>query len=182
VTVAVVPYRWRLEEFLRAWEAGVFAERVELIDGEVWPVPIGTWHGDTAARVVRALPNGDHLVTTASLPTSGSLPDPDCWVRRGAAGAVRQLSGRLWSWSPEDVVLVVEVADETVELDLGAKAALYAGAGYPCYWVVGRDGIYAHLDPSDAGSRTRRLHRPGEAVTVTYAGTEVEVDDLLAPT
>ncbi|CAN5168078.1 Uma2 family endonuclease [soil metagenome] len=180
MTAAVAPYRWSLDEFVRAWEAGVFSERAELIDGEVWPVPIGNWHGDTAARVLRALPNDDYRVTTASLPTADSLPDPDCWVRRASARGVRRLSERLWSWEPTDVVLVVEVADETLEHDLGVKAELYAGAGYPCYWVIAHEGVYEHREPSDAGFRSRLLHRPGEEV-VDYSGGRIAVDDLLAP-
>ena len=39
----VAPYRWSVSEFLRAWEAGAFDNRVELINGEVWPVVIGDW-------------------------------------------------------------------------------------------------------------------------------------------
>lgn len=181
MAVASTPYRWRLEEFLRAWEAGVFDGRTELVDGEVWPVPIGSWHGDTAARVVRVLPNHDHLVTTASLPTAGSLPDPDCWVRNAAAQPAARLSERLVSWSPADVLLVVEIADETIDQDLGPKAGLYARAGYRCYWAVTRHGVYVHTDPSDAGYRTRVLHPPGEHVRVPYASTEIPVNDLLAP-
>lgn len=182
MAVASTPYRWRIEEFLRAWEAGVFDSRVELVDGEVWPVPIGTWHGDTAARLMRALPNDDHRVTTASLPTGDSLPDPDCWVRVASAQPAGRLSERLLAWSPADVVLVIEVADETVDQDLGPKALLYARAGYGCYWAVTRDGIYEHCDATEAGYLTRRLHRRGERLTVRYAGVDIAVDDLLAPT
>lgn len=32
-----------------AWEAGAFDHRVELVEGEVWPVVIGDWHGETLA-------------------------------------------------------------------------------------------------------------------------------------
>jgi hypothetical protein len=181
MAVAPTPYRWRLEEFVRAWEAGVFESRTELIDGEVWPVPIGTWHGVTAARVIRALPNDDHLVTAESLPTVGSLPDPDCWVRPATAQPTAPLSERLNTWSPGDVLLVVEIADETLDQDLGPKAILYGQAGYRCYWAVTRHGVYVHTDPSDAGYRTRVLHPPGDGLPVPYAGIEIAVDDLLSP-
>jgi hypothetical protein len=78
-------------------------------------------------------------------------------------------------------VLVVEVADETVHQDLGPKAVLYARAGYPCYWAVTRDGIYDHTNPTEAGYRTRVLYRRGDRLTVTYAGVDLAVNDLLAP-
>ncbi|MGH9001157.1 MAG: Uma2 family endonuclease [Acidimicrobiia bacterium] len=182
MAVASTPYRWRREEFLRAWEAGVFEGRTELVDGEVWPVPIGSWHGDTAAKVLRALPNDDHVVSTASLPTAESLPDPDCWVRLAAAQPSARLSERLSAWSPTDVLLVVEIADESIDQDLGPKAALYARAGYPCYWAVTRQGIYFHTDPSAAGYRTRILYQPQDHLPVPYADVELPVNDLLAPT
>lgn len=180
VTVAAATvYHWRLEEFVRAWEAEVFVGRAELVDGEVWPVAIGSWHGDVAARVVRALPNDDHQVTTSSLPTSGSLPDPDCWVRPTAAHPQRRLSDRLDEWAPADVLLVVEVGDETVDQDLGAKAVLYARGGYRWYWVVTREGVYEHSDPGEVGYQVRHLRRPGDSLTVEYANVQVLVDDLL---
>lgn len=51
------PYRWGLEEFLQAWEGGAFTKRTELIDGDVWDVPIGFWHALTTGAVMRALPD-----------------------------------------------------------------------------------------------------------------------------
>lgn len=122
------PDHWRLEEFVLAWEAGAFQGRVELIDGAVWSVPIGQWHGDTSGRVLRAVPNKRFTVTTSSLPAGDSLPDPDCWVRRAEATPLAQVSRRLPRWSPTDVLLVVEVSDETLEHDLGRRAALIGPA------------------------------------------------------
>jgi putative restriction endonuclease len=162
-----------LAEFLRAWEAGVFEGRTELVDGQVWPVPIGTWHGDTAAKVLRALPNDEHLVSTALLPTADSLPDPDCWVRRATAQPTTQLSERVSAWSATDVLLVVEIADETLDQDLGPKANLYARAGYPCYWGVTHDGVYVHTDPTPAGYRTRVLYPPTDRLPVPYANVQL---------
>jgi len=78
----VAPYRWSVSEFLRGWEAGAFDHRVELVEGEIWPVVNGGWHGKTTARVVRRLPEEGVEITTATLPSSDSLPDPDCWVVR----------------------------------------------------------------------------------------------------
>lgn len=173
-------YRWTTREFLRAWEAGVFEQRVELVDGEVWPVPIGLWHGDTTARLLRALPNDRFVVTTSSLPTSGSVPDPDCWVRASEAAPASAVSLRLAAWRADDVLLVVEVGDETVDADLGVKARLYAAAGYQVYWVVTRNGVVEHTEPSLAGYRAVSSFAPGDEVPVRYAGKALRVADLLA--
>lgn len=182
MAVTTIPYRWSLEEYLIAFEAGAFHERAELIDGEVWAVSIGRWHGRTAMRVARALPNDRFEVTAESLAAGSSLPDPDCWVLRRGAQPVVQLSRRVRRWAPDDVLLVVEVSDETRELDLGRKAALYAGAGYPRYWSVCREGVYAHTEPGPAGYRQRTLYALGERVPVPYAeGVTLAVEELIAP-
>lgn len=177
---APATYRFSLEEFVRAWEAGAFDNRVELIDGEVWAVAIGDWHGATQMRVARALPNDRFEVTGASLASGSSLPDPDCWVKRRGAAPVAEISARLARWDPADVVLVVEVGDETLDLDLTVKAGVYGRAGYETYWVVSREGVYEHTGPTPSGYANRRLHRPGERIPVTYAGTDLAVSDLVA--
>jgi hypothetical protein len=109
-----------------------------------------------------------------------SLTDPDCWVRLAGATPAVRLSERLTAWQPADILLVVEVADETIDQDLGPKAALYARAGYACYWAVTRQGVYVHTDPSEAGYRTRVLHQRGDRLRVDYANVELAVNDLLA--
>lgn len=181
MVIASTPYHFTLEEFVHAWEAGVFQSRVELVEGEVLSVPIGDWHGVTTMRVARRLPNGQFEVTSASLATGGSLPDPDCWVRPVGAQPAGQVSVRLSRWSAEDVLLVVEVGDETVDFDLTVKTAMYGRAGYACYWVVSRQGIYEHTGPHELGYVNRRLYGPGERIPVRYAGTDLAVSDLLAP-
>lgn len=178
---AALAYRWSQSEFLRAWEAGVFDHRVELIDGEVWPVVIGSWHGDTVGQVTATLPRTGVRVTTATLPTGESLPDPDCWVRRADAEPVGSVGTRLAVWSPSNVLLVVEVSDETVFHDLGVKAMLYGQAGYHAYWVVTQDVVYEHTEPTATGYRTRVEYRPGEQIPVRYADTTLAVNDLIAP-
>lgn len=173
-------YRFSLDEFVRAWEAGAFDNRVELVDGEVWPVPIGSWHGRTQMRVARALPNERFAVTGESLATAGSLPDPDVWVQPAGSQPSERISQRLVRWNPGDVLLVVEVGDETLDFDLSVKAVLYGRAGYACYWVVAREGIYEHTEPREIGYAQRRLYRSGERIPVRYAETDLVVSDLLA--
>lgn len=178
---AVQTYRFTPEEFVRAWDAGAFSARVELVEGEVWPVSIGRWHGRTTGCVMRALPNDRFTVTTESLLTDDSVPDPDCWVGAGDAAPVERVGRRLTRWDPADVLLVVEVADETLAQDLGVKADVYGRAGFASYWVIARDGVYAHADPTPRGYRTRTTYAPGEDVPVPYTDALLAVDDLLAP-
>jgi putative restriction endonuclease len=181
MTQATLAYDWTRDEFLRAWEAGVFRHRVELVNGEVWPVVISPWHGKTVGRVTRALPGSGVEVTSGTLPSGESLPDPDCWVQRADAKPVRPLGSKLVVWDPADVLLVVGVSDDTMLHDLHIKAKLYGKAGYPVYWVVTREAIHEHTRPTANGYHTREEYRPGERIPVRYAGTDLAVADLIAP-
>lgn len=175
-------YRFSAAEFLQASDAGIFGERVELVDGEVWRVVLGRWHGDVTLAVARALPGAGHRVSASSLPSGDDVPDPDVWVRREDAEPVAQLSERVVVWAAADVALVVEVSDETVRADLTVKARLYGAAGYAVYWVVTREGVHEHTGPYAEGYRRVRLLGPSERVPVPYApGETLAVADLLAP-
>lgn len=174
-----VAYRWDAATFLRAHDAGVFDTRVELVDGEVWPVVLGDWHGRATVRVVAAV-LGYGEASQSTLASSGSLPDPDVWFCRTGAKPTGAVSARLSRWDPADVLLVVEVSDETLEPDLTVKARLYARSGYERYWVVSRQGVYEHTGATSAGYRLVRLAPPGAAVLLP--GGEVAVDALLPTT
>lgn len=136
VAVTDLAWRWNIDAFVTASEAGVFGDkRVELIDGVVVPVVIGDWHGSVTFNLAHALKKklagGDVEVSCSSLAIEDSLPDPDCWVRRRGAEPVGAVSRRLSRWASADVLLVVEVGDETLAVDLGPKADLYAGPASP---------------------------------------------------
>ena len=172
-------YRWDVAAFLRAQEAGAFGDaRVQLVDGEVWEVGEGLWHGRTAVLLALALDSSGFAVTS-TLVSTASLPVPDLWLLRHGTTPVERLSPRINRFAPDDVLLVAEVGDESRHADLTTKAALYARTGDARYGVVARDGVHEHSDPSDDGCRTVRLHRRGGSVDLPDGGTAA-VDDLLA--
>src|SRR4051812_13028578 len=107
-------------------------QRVELVEGEVWPVSIGRWHGSVAGNVTRLLPDDEWRMTNASLPAAGSITDPDVWVHRRGAQPVSRLgaTGRLPPWRAGGVALVVEVADATFGADTEVKAGIYGRSGF----------------------------------------------------
>ena len=170
-------YRWDVDSFLRAHEAGVFDGRVELVDGEVWRVVLGTWPGTTTWRVGLRL-TGQGVLTNETLVGGGSLPDPDVWVRGAEARPVEVVGRRLSRWDPADVLLVVEVSVETVQEDLTVKARLYGSAGWQRYWVVVRDGVHEHTEPYAEGYRCVRRLGVDDDVELPD-GTSVPVRRLL---
>jgi hypothetical protein len=179
MTIPALAYRWSLSEFVRAFEAGAFDHRVELVEGAIWPVVIGDWHGNAVGQLFTLLPRLGARLTNAALPTGNSLPDPDCWVRRAGAAPIGSNGSRLSVWDSADVLLVVEVSDETVIHDLNVKTRLYGSAGYPVYWVVTKERIFEHTGPVEGGYRRRIEYRTGDRIPVGYAGVDLAVDDLL---
>ena len=73
---------------------------------------------------------------------------------------------------PEDLLLLVEIADTTLRFDVTVKAALYARAGVIEYWVldvVGRR-LLVHRDP-----------RAGAYADITVYDEHERVSPLAAP-
>ena len=74
--------------------------------------------------------------------------------------------------SPQDLHLVVEVADTTLNFDLTVKAALYARAGIAEYWVLDVQGrrLIVHRHPQS-----------GKYATILVYNEQEEVAPLAAP-
>lgn len=54
-----------------------------------------------------------------------------------------------------DVLLVLEVADTTIDYDLGTKVPLYESVGVPEVWVVDREARQVHVFRQSATSIIR---------------------------
>jgi Uma2 family endonuclease len=147
-----------LEEYERMAKAGAFGERrLEYIRGEVREMsPKGDRHEDMvdhleewSHEVVRGQPVRVRVQNSLRLPGIQTLPEPDlAWVVR------RRYSRR----KPEagDVYLLIEVAESSLDYDLGEKAELYAAADIRDYWVVDLIAarIVVHRDPAESHYRS----------------------------
>jgi Uma2 family endonuclease len=127
-----------VEDVERMVAVGVIAEdaRVELIDGELIDmVPINPPHAGsviqlthlfgaaTAGRALVSVQNGVQLDAI-------NLPQPDLALLR-----LRDDFYKVHLPTVEDVLLVVEVSDTTLNYDRTTKATLYAARGVPELWV-----------------------------------------------
>jgi Uma2 family endonuclease len=74
-------------------------------------------------------------------------------------------------------LLVIEVADSSLEYDLGEKAALYAQAGVPEYWVVNllERVLEVFREPENGSYRRRSSPELGSRVT-PEAWPELELE------
>jgi Uma2 family endonuclease len=124
----------RVEEYHGMGEAGIFApdERLELIEGEVVEMaPIGTRHAACVTRLGNLLGHmlfGRAIVSTQNPVVLSDLsePQPDLAVLRLRENYYAAAHPR-----PEDILLLIEVADSSIDYDRGVKLPLYARHGVP---------------------------------------------------
>ena len=84
--------------------------------------------------------------------------------------------------TPTDVLLIIEVADTSVNFDRRVKLPLYARAGIPETWVMvlPKDQIEVHSQPVNGKyQKVQRLKRGRTLTSPTVAGLSFKVADLL---
>ncbi len=168
-------------ELDRMVQAGIYGEddHIELLGGvlvEMSP------HGEPHMYAIRrftalAMPAvaaaGMELSVQCSLDVLSpiSLPEPDC--------AVIPMTPR--DRKPGAAVLVVEVSLSSRRVDLGPKAAIYAVAGIPEYWVldIDRRELVVHRAPRDGRYEDVSRHGSNETVAAVGLDLSVAVAELL---
>jgi Uma2 family endonuclease len=149
--------------------------------------PIGPEHSTSNALIGAAigacLPDGWIVRLQDPVTLSGSEPEPDIVVARGTfRDYARRHPGAA------DIALVIEVADATLAFDRTKKAAQYAAAGIPEYWIVNLldRQIEVHRDPATAATgsdyRIRESLAESQSIGLTVEGrpiAQLRVADLL---
>jgi Uma2 family endonuclease len=141
-SVAAIPndliWRLRIEQYHAIIQAGILTDddSVELLEGWlVFKMPKNPPHRATT-RLVRTaleniLPAGWYVDSQEPITLSNSEPEPDIVVVRGDT---RQYLDR--HPGAEDIALIIEVSDTTLQRDRTVKKRIYARAGISIYWIV----------------------------------------------
>jgi Uma2 family endonuclease len=185
IDVGVERRRFTLDEYHRMGEAGILHEDdpVELVHGEiVQTAPIGPTHAWCVTRLSRLLDRtlGNRAVVRSQSPVTlppDSEAQPDVALLRPPEEAYRRRHPL-----PDDVLLLVEVADRSIRYDRGLKRRLYARAGIREYWLVDLDGAGVEVYREPAGDDYRRVDRLGRDERLTLevvSGVSVPVADVL---
>lgn len=174
-------WRLRVDQYHTMIRSGILTEDdpVELLEGWLVPkMPKNPHHRIATRRTRQALerivPASWYVDTQEPITTADSEPEPDVVIVRGDT---RQYFDR--HPGPQDVALVVEVADATLERDRTLKKRLYALAGIPVYWIVnlieGQIEVYTNpLGPAEEPDyRQRQDYRPPDAVPLIIEDMEV---------
>jgi Uma2 family endonuclease len=173
-----------VERYLGLVESGVLTvdDRVELLEGVVVAMtPSNPPHAAAVARayeaMLRAIGGRAHVRSQLSLVLGRSVPEPDLAVVPGSVGDYDTAH-------PTTALLVIEVADTSLKQDRLSKAAIYAAADIPEYWIVNlRDGVVERMrDPDRAGARyrdVRSIARGERLELVALPRASVAVSELL---
>lgn len=135
----VTPKRFTIDEYHRLIELEFLKEsdRIELIRGElIQMVAKGTPHTVCGSILCRQLDRllGDRAVIRGQDPItllSQSEPEPDVAIARG-----KDEDYLAHHPYPEDIFLVIEISDSTLNYDQTTKLEIYAEAGISDYWIV----------------------------------------------
>lgn len=148
---------------------GILAEdeRIELVEGEIVAMaPIGSRHLGCVNFLTRQLSKALDGLAIVSVQNPVSLddfsePQPDLAVLRFRSDDYREAVP-----TAADVLLLIEVADASLDFDRRVKVPLYASAGIPEVWVVDLVQTRIEVHRSHEGSRYREtlVVRSGETL------------------
>jgi Uma2 family endonuclease len=174
-------YRLSVAQYHAMAEHGILDEDdpVELLEG--WLVQKMTKyrpHSLTTALVRRALerllPDGWYVDSQEPVTTAESEPEPDVSIVRGEPRDFRDRQP-----GPENVALIVEVADSSLRRDRGTKKRIYARAGIPVYWITNliESRFEVYTDPTGPAEqpdyRQQQEYGPADEIPVVLDGNEV---------
>jgi Uma2 family endonuclease len=185
VEVEVKRRRFTVDEYHRMLEAGILRqrERIELIRGElIQKMGIGPGHGGCSSFLIaRLVPRlVDRVLVAAGNPIvilPDSEPEPDLTLLKPRADFYRRAHPR-----PEDVLLVVEVADSSRRFDRNVKRPLYAEAGIAEYWIVDLVDEVVEVHRESEGGVYRQVERIGRGGSVSpqaFPDVTLSVDEIL---
>jgi Uma2 family endonuclease len=180
-------HRFTVDEYHKMAEVGLLTEddRVELIDGEVIDMaPIGELHFGHVNRFNGVFGRlfSDRAVVHIQNPVRLGLhrePQPDVVLLKPRDDYYASKMP-----TPDDVLLLVEIADSSLDYDRNTKVPLYAEAGIVEYWIVNLvdDLILVYRDPGPAGYGVLRVLRRGDTIRpLSFSEVEIAVSDILRP-
>lgn len=185
MSVQIEKWIFSVDEYHRMSEAGILSEdaRVELIDGEIIKMsPIGSRHVGCVNRLNTLLNRrvGQAAIVSVQNPihiAEYSEPEPDIALLKPRADFYSQSLA-----TADDVLLIIEVADTSVEYDRDVKLPLYARAGIPETWLANlqQDRVEAYSQPINGVYQKVRHVTRGESLSPeNFPNLVLSADEIL---
>jgi Uma2 family endonuclease len=171
-----------VSEYHSMAETGILSEddRFELIEGEIYRMaPIGSRHAGCVNRLIHLFKGADGILAAQNpvVLNDFSEPQPDVallrWRDDFYAGSHP---------NPDDILLLIEVADSSVGFDRRVKIPIYARRGIRELWLVDltKNTVDIHRQPSPTAFRDIRKLRKGDRISpLAFPDLELNVSDIL---
>jgi Uma2 family endonuclease len=178
-------HRFKVQEYYRMAETGILRPdaRVELFNGRIIDMsPIGPFHGGLVKCLIRIytrLAQGRWQVA-AQDPLrldDHSEPEPDFMLLRPSPDDYKGRHPR-----PDDVFLLIEVSDTTLDYDREEKIPAYGRAGIVEVWIVNLNNasVEVYRDPHFTGYGSKAVLAAGDQVAPqAFPDAVVNVAELL---
>jgi Uma2 family endonuclease len=189
LTLELKVKRWSVAEYHRISELGILDAdgRTELIEGEILLMAAKvTAHTITLRLLASLLDEIFDRDTTVSIITQDPIqlndlsePEPDLVIVKGTI-----LDYASNHPCPEDIYLVVEVADSTLRQDCQVKDKHYARAGIVEYWVVDIQNRQLNIfrNPTETGYTERPiLSEPNSFSPLAFPQISIDLSSILPP-
>jgi len=184
-SVQLTPRLINVEEYHKMGEHGILDEkdRLELIQGQIVHMsPIGSRHAAYVDKILGLLSGilpPDEVILRVQNPISLddlSEPEPDTTLLKPTSDYY--VSGHP---GPQDILLIIEVADTSYPYDRYVKSELYATAGIPAYCIVHieKKEIELFHQPAEKLYKQIQICLPGDTVEFKSLDIAVQANDML---
>jgi Uma2 family endonuclease len=178
-------HRFSVKEYYRMAETGVLRPdaRVELLGGKIIDMsPLGPFHGGLINRLIRifAKLSRGRWLASAQNPLrmdDHSEPEPDFLLLKPSPDDYTSRHPQ-----PDDVFLLIEVSDTTLDYDREEKLPAYGRAGIVEVWIVNLSDptIEVYRNPHFTGYTSKTVLHPGDQLAPqAFPDAVVEVAELL---
>ncbi|BAY25819.1 hypothetical protein NIES2100_56270 [Calothrix sp. NIES-2100] len=185
MTVQLLRRKFTVEQYHKMIESGILTadDRVELIRGEIIEMsPIGTKHAACVKCLNKLLSTKlrDRVLIAIQDPVeldNNSQPQPDVALLKPRDDFYATAHPQ-----PQDIFLLIEVADSTIEYDREQKIPLYAQANIIEVWLVdiNEQIIEVYQQPTPAGYQIVQKFTSGQNLSITaFPDVNITVNEIL---
>jgi Uma2 family endonuclease len=153
---ANVRHKLTVSDYYRMGDAGILHEdsRVELIEGELIDMsPIGSWHAGIVTQLasVLTMAAGTKAIISSQNPihlNDHCVPQPDLMVLKPRLDFYKSALP-----DSSDVLVLIEVADSSIDYDRKTKLPLYARSGVQEFWIIDLNAkrLERYTQPNETG-------------------------------
>ncbi len=180
--MTVITYKWTIEEWHQLVESGVLEGKpVEFLEGEIIEMSPEreehTYTNDDVAELLREKLKGLAKIRESHpITLDNSEPEPDI--------AVVRLPKTIYTQHhpyPEDIFWLIEIANQTLKIDLEKKSKIYARNGIPEYWVIDlvNKKLVVHTQPSQNSYTQIQELTTGTIAPQAFPNIAIALDRLL---